>query len=68
MSFDEYRGTAWAFVELMKRARADDARGHGLGGKPGSKPPQRATARRIHLRLFATKALRRALGWRGESI
>jgi hypothetical protein len=27
MSLDEYRGAAWAFAELMKRAKADMARG-----------------------------------------
>jgi len=68
MSLDEYRGTAWAFVELMKRARADAARSQGLGVTPTKKPCRRATAQKIHLGLFATKALRWALGWRRESI
>jgi|KBSMisStaDraftv2_1062788.scaffolds.fasta_scaffold854083_1 hypothetical protein len=68
MSLDEFRGTAWAFAELMKRAKDDAARGHGLGVTPARKPSQRATARKIHLGLFATKALRWALGWRRESI
>ena len=63
MSLDEYRGAAWAFAELMKRAKADIARDQ---AKSASVSFRSGPARKDHVGWFAAKVWRRAVGWRRE--
>jgi len=61
MSLEEFRGRAWAFSELMKRANADMAPGEVKSERAPSPP---VDARRTPIGLLAVKVLRRAVGWR----
>jgi hypothetical protein len=61
MSLEEFRGVAWAFSELMKRASADMARGEAKSERAPSPP---VDAGRRPIGLLAVKVLRRAVGWR----